>query len=504
MTDIVAVDAPEQAARGPYGPSSDEAIGRQSRRAERQRMYDGRRIYTRPVSAGTSAVCYWADFRTKRYRDIGGKRVPLRERDALVATTSLERALVLYDAMKERLDAKLQVRDPSALGKDPELAALARYHLLRKKAIGTATRSSLESDRGSLVWPIRLLDNPRVSHVDVPMLEGYVVARRRSVGADGEGPSDRTILRELNALSGLFRTAMALDLATANPVAKMPHKPRASRVEVAYLSREALARLLDAAVEEDAAVAAAKAEVKRYRESVARRDPRLGGSTAAHLDEPITRPSEEIFARARCFGYMELVTTLWAYTGMRHGELRGTYVEDFDLEQNLVEVRPRHDRALKRYWTARVLQIPPAAVLVVRRYLADTGLTSGPLVPDRAGRVRKSLAKMFRRVVLRAGLSPEDVTPHTLRHTFAALRFETVEPVLGGGMVRVTLDDVAAILGQRGTGVLKRVYHHVRGRLQLRTSVEVEDLRVHAAERLRSELPSAVPQRPRVLVVRVA
>ena len=153
-----------------------------------------------------------------------------------------------------------------------------------------------------------------------------------------------------------------------------------------------------------------------------------------------------------------------ALTGMRSGELVGLDAADVEWEANLIHVRPNRWRLLKTKAATRDVPIWPQLRPLLPHVIA------GPLFPGRGtrrGRPRQDRADLFRRVVARArAMAAKDgvafpaktvrVTPHTLRHTYAAMRLQTVEngePVAPWTVLKEC--------GWRGLKMLEAVYAHI-------------------------------------------
>jgi site-specific recombinase XerD len=110
------------------------------------------------------------------------------------------------------------------------------------------------------------------------------------------------------------------------------------------------------------------------------------------------------------------MVALLLFAGLRRSEAAAITLADLDLSQAQLVVRGKGARE-------RTVALAPPVVEAIREYLACRPATdSNHLFVSRiggqpiAGRV---VNRMLARVLREAGLSDEDVTPHTLRRTFA-------------------------------------------------------------------------------------
>lgn len=105
--------------------------------------------------------------------------------------------------------------------------------------------------------------------------------------------------------------------------------------------------------------------------------------------------------------------------GLRVSELISILVRDFLVEERLIRVTGKGSKE-------RIVPVGRRAADAVSRYLResrnrlDRGESRGILFLNQHGRplTRMGVWKILRKYVERAGLD-KDVTPHTLRHTFA-------------------------------------------------------------------------------------
>lgn len=108
---------------------------------------------------------------------------------------------------------------------------------------------------------------------------------------------------------------------------------------------------------------------------------------------------------------LSLLLQLMAGTGVRVSEIR--YVTAEALESGCVSI------ALKG--KIRTILLPGKLLQKLKRYQRDRKITSGPLFLTREGRSmdRREIWAQMKRLCRAAGVSPEKVFPHNLRHLFA-------------------------------------------------------------------------------------
>jgi integrase/recombinase XerC len=233
---------------------------------------------------------------------------------------------------------------------------------------------------------------------DTPLLRAYLGRlRRRQL-------SRATLARRMASLRTFYRWLVERGLLPGSPAAAL-RAPRRERTLPRFLDRETATRLVTA--------------------------PASGTSALAPRDHAI-------------------LETLYS-TGARVTELVGMSIGDLDLGSGTVRVRGKGNRE-------RLTVLGEPAVAAIRTYLAILGgckkdVTSPdqPVFRNRRGTrlsdrsVRRILQQWRRQLGL-----PEDVTPHTLRHTFAT-------HMLAAG---ASLRDVQELLGHSSVASTQ-IYTHV-------------------------------------------
>ena len=238
-----------------------------------------------------------------------------------------------------------------------------------------------------------------VSRASVEELETYLAELRAA------GLSPATIARRVAALRSFFRHQMLLGTRTNNPAAELDLPRR----------RQRLPRTLS------------PAEAERLIEAAAGTTPR------AHRDRA-------------------LVELLYG-AGLRVSEAVGLCKTDVDLDARIV-------RAIGKGNKERVVPIGRPAVEAIRRYLSrgrpflDARRRPELFLNARGGALTRAGAFLIlRRLAAKAGLEPERVHPHLLRHSFATHLLE------GGADLR----SVQEMLGHADLATTE-IYTHVSDR----------------------------------------
>ena len=140
--------------------------------------------------------------------------------------------------------------------------------------------------------------------------------------------------------------------------------------------------------------------------------------------------------------WQRALVMLLVFTGIRRSEAAGIQLEDLDLERGLLLVRGKRDKQ-------RVVPLTPETVAALQEYLACRRPTpSRALFITRQGEALASpgraINRMLERILRRAGLADQGITPHKLRHTFAThlicngVDVRTVQELLGHADLQTT------------------------------------------------------------------
>lgn len=126
-----------------------------------------------------------------------------------------------------------------------------------------------------------------------------------------------------------------------------------------------------------------------------------------------------------------VVVMLGVHAGLRRSELAALEIGDVSLSARTVLVRSG------KGGHQRLLPLSVEAARVVGRYVADQGLSTGPLLRSladaQAGIGPGTVSRIFSEVATRAGVKTrawDGVGPHSLRHTAATAWYETTHDVL--------------------------------------------------------------------------
>ena len=254
-----------------------------------------------------------------------------------------------------------------------------------------AYRRDLDTVRGWLGRP--------VSTASKDDLERYLAELR----AQGLAPA--TVARRVASIRSLFRHLLLIGAATANPAAEL-ELPRRSRRLPRALSPSEAERLIEAAA---------------------------GTSPRAFRDRA-------------------LVELLYG-AGLRVGEAVGLDKNGVDLDERLV-------RAVGKGGKERIVPIGREAIEALRRYLSrgrphlDRRHRSELFLNAQGGGLTRAGAFLIlRRLAEKAGLEPERIHPHLLRHSFATHLLE------GGADLR----SVQEMLGHADLATTE-IYTHVTNR----------------------------------------
>jgi len=256
-----------------------------------------------------------------------------------------------------------------------------------EKKPGTARREEIRI-RGSLVphfgdMPLHTITRKHVEDF---------ITKRRECGKrkkTASGVSASTTNRELDRLSNMFKRAVAWGYIEASPTAGLKHT-KEQREEASFLSREEVARLLDACPER-------------------------------------IRP----------------LITVAVNTGMRWGELMALEWRDVDFERGFITVRDPKNRETRHVPMNTAVR---EALEVHRRRQAQEVEGIVPLVfaNPRTGKPWYTIKRSFKRAVRDAGIG-RNFTFHGLRHTaashlvMAGVDLRTVGKILGHKTAQITL-----------------------------------------------------------------
>ena len=174
--------------------------------------------------------------------------------------------------------------------------------------------------------------------------------------------------------------------------------------------------------------------------------------TVSEVGKLLATPDVKTTLGARNAAMLELIYA----AGLRVSELVNLKLIDINLEAGFVRVMGKGSRE-------RLVPIGTHAVKKIRHYLLDArpsqlkGQSSSHLFVARAGKpmTRQAFWKLLRQIALAAGI-PKNVTPHSLRHSFAS-------HLLDGG---ADLRAVQVMLGHVDIATTQIYTHVARSRLR--------------------------------------
>lgn len=312
-------------------------------------------------------------------RDLpGGKREACIPEGSRRATKDRDEATAIMVARRKELKE-------GTASEDPLLAEYARRHLKVKAQY--RAESTVERDERCLRHLVDFFgDDVRLSEIDVEGLTDYLSYRRQQPGSrKGTTIAAQTLLHELHALSSLYKRAVAEDKADVNPVRRLPEKPQVNRREAVWLEPGEAARLLRASRKQD--------------------------------EDP----------HSRAITFLEALLGTFLLTGGRKSEVFGLLARDVDLKNEAVHFRPNRYRTLKRPEHRRWVPAWPQLREILEGYLEENPRAPEALLfpsptGGRLSDVRGSLG-----TAVKGAEIEKHVTLHTLRHTYAAARMQTLD-----------------------------------------------------------------------------
>lgn len=316
---------------------------------------------------------YYADFR--KWSDVGGKRRKVGD----TLEEAQERIVELRDEY-----ANLRQRATSLDGGDPKLIDLAKDHLRKKRS--NVKEKTLEGAERSLRHLIGFLGtDAHVSDVTVRALSEFIEWRLDQPGYRGKTLRPSTVRVDLAHISSLCRSAVAYGCLEANPVAKIPNRPKVAKKEPEWLERDEAGRVMEAS-----------RKLCRNQNS-------------------------------RCYSYLfELISTL-LLTGGRSKEVRGLMLRDVDFENGRVHFRPNGIRGLKRQHHRRTVPLWPQLSEILTQHRENlSGNLLFPSTRRGANRIVTEIRQSLDTVLKMADITKR-VTLHTFRHTYTANRMQTTD-----------------------------------------------------------------------------
>ena len=351
---------------------------------------------------------YYGDFRD--FKDVGGGKEALITSGDSTATTDMD---VARELIAERVAVLKAAREGIEPKDDPFLSTYVQRHLELKS--GNRRAGTIDRDRRSFKSLLTYFgEHVKLSQITVPKLNDYVRKRQR----DGVGA--QTILHELHALSNLYKRAVAEGYAKSNPVSLMSDKPVIRRSEAEWLENDEAGKLIDV-----------------------------------------------------CSDWLLPIVATFLYTGGRKQEVLGLLVGDVDLRNRLVHFRPNSHRELKHDHHRRTVPLWPKLEIELRLYLKDRDVGDSDLLfpSPRGGGMLTDIRGSLEAAVEKAGTG-KHVTLHTLRHTYAATRIQTLD-----NGAPVSPYTVMRELGHQSIALIERTYGHLGSTRKRKDVVEYSTTR---------------------------
>jgi len=395
------------------------------------------RIYWRE-RGGTKRA--YADLRD--YTDVGGSREPLVAPNEKLATSDEATAQVLLGRRLAELDG---VRRGRALHGDTKRVTLGEFtktHLDAKRESKKFTEHWIEVTERCLERAADFFGASReLASITVTDVRRWA-SRLLDTPNGREGTMSASSVRHhLSCLSNLYKRARAERVVPSgyDPVGDFDEKPSPRRNEAKWLEIHDASLLLDAA--------------QTYRP-----DTEKGG----------WRPVP--------FAY-ELIAT-FLLTGGRETEVLGLEVDDISLDRGVITFRPNHWRRLKTASSHRSVPLWPQLREALQRYLAERPPTKLLFPSYRTGQeaMLTDFRKLLDAVAMRAGWNEGDIRSKMFRHTYCAVRLQTLD---AGAPVSVYT--VAREMGHGGESMVRRVYGHL-GHVRHRAEVVEYRVEQHVAK----------------------
>jgi integrase len=315
---------------------------------------------------------------------------------------------------------------------DRLLREFCEEHINRKRHEVGSAKTIRENDRALRYLIDFLGDNATVAGVTVEELTDYRDWRLKTVRPG-------TVNHELSAISNMMERAVARRVVERNE-ARHVRLAREERTESVWLEIAEGVRLLEAAkaLEED--------------------------------------------PRSRAYPHIHALLTTFLCSGGRRLEVLGLDVADVDFETRAdghgrIHLRPNRFRQIGKGFkgavSVRSVPLWPQLNRTLRAHVDRTGIAEGLVFPSHvegAGMLQ-DVRDAFASAAEKAKIT-KAITHHTLRHTYAAVRLQTVdagEPV--------ALYTVARELGHAGTGQIESTYGHVLDR-----RVRLSEVRFESAD----------------------
>ena len=336
------------------------------------------------------------------FRGLGGKREALKAPGSKTATQDQDEALRLYTERREFYKDRLKGKTPKTPVTVPTLAAFVDRQCSVKDYRASSEARERMAFRAIYQFPSACGGEIPLDAITPEWCEDLRLWRADAV-------SKRTRQLEERALRWLLDQAVTRRLLTTNPMRALDTL-KVPRHRAAYLEPGEVVAILDAARALDA-------------------DPH-------HC----------------AFPFLEVAVAVFAYTGCRAREVWGLMPEDVG---NAIRVRPNPYNRLKRETSERVIPLWPELRTILERHLALVDVMGSPTVLPWRGKSYPDVRKLLGRAVKAAKVT-KPVTWHTFRHTYTAMRIQTLDHG-----APISLFTVATELGHTDTNLIRTTYGHL-------------------------------------------
>jgi integrase len=361
------------------------------------------------------------------FRDLGGGREALKAPGDRLATQDEDIAAKLASDRVAELEDQKRNKVLLGIERQAGLEEFAAYHLRGKARAGKVTDEWLNQTESQLRVAVKFFGPERdLATILVKDAQEYaahlstIPNRRRSNQTLSSG-SQRGYL---NALSNLYRRAIAEGYTTLNPVAGMLEKPTAGREEAKWLEVSEAALLLESARTFQA-------------------DPNNG-------------------TRGAAFQFMYPLIATFLLTGGRRRAVFGLEVDDISFHRKTVTFRPNQFRRLKTTTSHRTIPLFPQLEEILRPYLVERERAGGlgrllfPAPGSHPEKPVNDIRKSLDRVAERAGWQKGEIRTKIFRHTFCAAALQTLDRGYP-----ISPWTVARWMGHGGRSLVDRVYGHL-------------------------------------------
>ena len=374
----------------------------------------------------------YGDFRD--YADAGGRKEALIPPGARTPTTDPDVAAAL--AVRRVKEFEQARKDGVILGVKRRvcLGEYSMEHLAQKEKARKKVRpKTIQEARCRLKRAVKFLGFDR----DLASIKPVEIERWAAKLSETRAAS--TVNHHLNDLSNMFKTALRDEIVTRNPVSVI-EKPEADERDAKWLEVSEAALLLEAA--------------RRHH--------------GHHTANPYI---------------YEIIATL-LLTGARLREVLGLEVDDLDLTEKMVLIRPNDWRLLKTRKSKREVPLWPQLEEILRAYLlrrereAPLGrllFPSPKKSPEGEEQMLDNIRKILDSVAVSAGFAKGEITSIQFRHTYATARLQTLDR---GKPVPVWT--VSCELGHGSTDRVEKTYGHPGGNKPHRSEVVEYRVEQHA------------------------